>query len=167
MTMLRDKGHSGVGNMPHRDNKRPASKGRRIGYVRINTLCGDLNRQLEGIRVDTVFTDMIRLKKQFLPQFGLMLSHLREGDTLLVQRIDRLGRSPAEFLKVVRDLTGRGVRIECITEGLVFPAGETSPLRNFLLLALRVYQDAVDDWLSEIKREARVQEPASGESDET
>jgi DNA invertase Pin-like site-specific DNA recombinase len=147
-----------------RENSSPeasaTSQGRRIGYIRVNTLCADLQRQLEDMEFDRVFTDRLHRKKQLLSEFYAMMAYLREGDTLLVQRIDRLGRNPKEFLDTVRKLTRQGVRIECVTERLVFPAGEESPLRNLLLLTMAVFQEATQSWWRERQREARVSELA-------
>jgi DNA invertase Pin-like site-specific DNA recombinase len=102
-----------------------------------NAPCGDKHTGLEDIELDVVFKDTIVRKKQFLSQFEFMMSYVREGDTLFVEKMDRLGRNPDEFLRHVRQLTRRGVRIECLSERLTFPAGEESPLRNLLLLTIK------------------------------
>jgi DNA invertase Pin-like site-specific DNA recombinase len=114
-----------------------------------------VHRQLERVTVDVVFTDVIQRKNQFPSQFYRMMAQMREGDTLVVERIDRLGRSPVEFLNAVRELTKRGVRIECVVEGLYVPAGEDSPLRNLLVLIMDAFNGASQSWISERRREAR------------
>lgn len=131
---------------------------RRIGYRRINTLCRPALPQLESVSIDAVFTDVIRRKKQLHLQFHAMLQHIRPGDTLVVQSIDRLGRDPQEFLKTVRALTQNGVCIECVSEGIVFPAGESSMMRNWILLIMTAFHHAAQSWSSELRSEARRQQ---------
>lgn len=130
-------------------------QGRRIGYVRVNTLCRATPPQLEGMSFDALFTDSIRRKKQLLTQFHAMVRYVRAGDTLVVQSIDRLGRSPQEFLTAVRDLTRNGVSVECVSEGLVFPAGESSMMRNLLLLIMSAFYHAAESWAGELRSQAR------------
>ncbi|MBY0455906.1 MAG: recombinase family protein [Gemmataceae bacterium] len=134
--------------------------GRRIGYIRVNTLCRDISGQLEGQALDRVFTDTIVRKRQFLHQFASMCEFLRDGDTLVVQQMDRLARSGRDFVSTVRTLTGRGIRVECLTEGLIFPAGATSPIRNVLLLTLESLQSAQQQWASEASRENKYWNPS-------
>lgn len=123
--------------------------------MRVNTLCWDLKDQLVGLELDREFVDVITRKKQFLAGFAAMLSFVREGDTLFVQRMDRLARNPNDFLDTVYNLTRRGVRIECVTENLIFPAGVESPIRNLILLTIGAYQEASASWTSERQREAK------------
>jgi DNA invertase Pin-like site-specific DNA recombinase len=132
------------------------SGGRKIGYARLNTLCDDITDQLYDVELDRIFLDVLTRPKQFLDQFTLMLSYLKEGDTLYVERMDRLARNPDAFLDDVYAITARGVRIECIREGLAFPAGESSPIRNLLLLTIASFLHAHASWASERIRETRL-----------
>lgn len=142
-----------------------SSQGRRIGYIRVNSLCGDLKVQLANVQLDMVFKDTIVRKRQFLSEFERMRALVREGDTLVVERMDRLGRNPDDFLHNIRELTRRGVRIECASEQLYFPAGEESPLRNLLLLVMMEFHRTMQSWVSERGRESRSIEPDLVQSD--
>lgn len=52
------------------------------------------------------------------PELDAMLDHLREGDTLLVTRLDRLGRSMQHLVELVADLKERGVAFRSLQEGI-------------------------------------------------
>ena len=54
-----------------------------------------------------------------------MLSYIREGDTLVVHSLDRLGRSLDDLRKLVTDLNSRGVVVKFLKENLTF-AGDDS-----------------------------------------
>jgi len=135
----------------------PQLQGRRIGYIRQNTLCRDLQHQLEGLPLDRVFKDTISQKRQFLAQFAAMMNYVRAGDTLIVQSIDRLARNPEEFFRVMYTLNSKGVRVECIVEDLIIPAEDDAALGHFILLIMHEFWKTSQSWISERHREARPQ----------
>lgn len=47
-----------------------------------------------------------------------MLSYARSGDTVIVEALDRLGRSTTEATRTIADLTDRGIRLRTLKEGL-------------------------------------------------
>ena len=49
-----------------------------------------------------------------------MLSYAREGDTVLVHSLDRLGRNLDDLRKLVTDLNGRGIAVQFLKENLTF-----------------------------------------------
>jgi DNA invertase Pin-like site-specific DNA recombinase len=107
-------------------------KGHRIGYRRVSTLEQSTARQLEGVAVDKMFEDHASGKDTNRPQLQLALSFLREGDTLVVHSMDRLSRSLADLLQMVKELTDKGVAIEFIKENMTFN-GEDKPIATLLL----------------------------------
>ena len=68
-------------------------KGQRIGYVRVSTFDQNVDRQLEGQPLDRIFTDKASGKDVNRPQLDAMLAFAREGDTIVVHSMDRLGLS--------------------------------------------------------------------------
>lgn len=61
-----------------------AAKGHRVGYQRVSTLDQNVERQLEGVELDRVFTDKASGKDTKRPQLQAALDYLREGDELFV-----------------------------------------------------------------------------------
>jgi len=85
-----------------------AAKGHRVGYVRVSTVDQNVERQLDGIELDRVFTDKASGKDTQRPQLQAALGYLREGDELFVHSMDRLARNAEDLLRVVRQLTAFG-----------------------------------------------------------
>ena len=108
------------------------AQGQRIGYVRVSTVDQHIDRQLEGMTLDRTFTDMVSGKSMDRPQLEAMLKHVREGDEVFVHSMDRLARNLADLLKLVTDLTARGVRVTFQKEALTF-TGEDSPMATLML----------------------------------
>ena len=63
-----------------------------------------------------VFTDHVSGATQARPQLDRALEQCRDGDTLVVWRLDRLGRSLRHLIEVVSDLSERGVGFRSMTE---------------------------------------------------
>lgn len=106
---------------------------RNFGYARVSTVEQNMDMQLAALRAagcGTVLTDEGFSGADFArPGLNKMLRTLRRGDTLTVWRLDRLGRSLFELLKLVRDLNERGVEFRSLSESL-----DTSTSAGRLLL---------------------------------
>lgn len=104
----------------------------RVGYIRVSSVDQNLDRQLDGVALDKVFTEKLSGATTDRPQLQAMLDYVREGDVILVHSIDRLARSLADLLKLVEDLTKRGVHIRFDKEQLEF-TGEDNPTQHLML----------------------------------
>jgi DNA invertase Pin-like site-specific DNA recombinase len=110
------------------------SKGQTVGYVRVSTADQNTDRQLDGLQVDKVFTDHASGKDTNRPQFQAMRAHVREGDEVVVHSMDRLARSLVDLRRTVDELTGEGVRVRFVKEGLTF--GDTNDPCAMLMLSV-------------------------------
>jgi DNA invertase Pin-like site-specific DNA recombinase len=113
-------------------------EGLHVGYARVSAVDQNGLRQLDGMDLDKTFTDKASGKDIKRPQLELLLSFVREGDTLVCHSMDRLGRNLDDLRKLVLDLTGRGVQVQFIKESLVF-TGEDSPMANLLLSVMGAF----------------------------
>ena len=104
----------------------------RIGYTRVSTIDQNLDRQLDGIKVDKVFADKVSGKNTRRPALEELMDYVREGDTVVVHSMDRLARNLDDLRQLVRTLTSRGVRVEFVKENLTF-TGDDSPMATLLL----------------------------------
>ena len=108
------------------------NKGKRIGYVRVSSLDQNVQRQLDGVELDKIFTDKASGKDVNRPQLQAALEYLRDGDQLIVHSMDRLARNVSDLLRIVDELTRRGVVVQFMKESLTF-TGEDSPIANLML----------------------------------
>lgn len=92
---------------------------RRFGYARVSTDDQNLDLQRDALNragCDRVYEEKASGKSADRPQLEECLADLREGDTLTVWRLDRLGRSLPDLVRVVGDLEKRGVGFESLSE---------------------------------------------------
>ena len=95
-----------------------------IGYARVSTQEQDLQLQLDALEVagcekNKIFTDKVSGSKTERPGLEKCLSELKESDTLLVWRLDRLGRSMSHLIGLIEELRGRGVGFRSICDGAI------------------------------------------------
>lgn len=92
---------------------------KRIGYARVSTDDQVLDLQLDALKragCDTVYQEKMSGKSANRPELEHCLKALRQGDTLVVWRLDRLGRSLQDLVRIVTELEGRGVAFESLSE---------------------------------------------------
>ena len=90
-----------------------------IGYARVSTLDQTLALQQDALLAagcQELYTDTVSGSVTERPGLTDALSHLRTGDTLIVWRLDRLGRSLPHLIQTVRELQERGVHFKSLQE---------------------------------------------------
>ncbi len=91
----------------------------RIGYARVSTEDQHLALQtdaLEKVRCERLFTDKASGNRTDRPGLKEALSHLRAGDTLVVWKLDRLGRGVKGLVDLVTDLEARKIHFQSLTD---------------------------------------------------
>src|SRR5215212_3078677 len=90
-----------------------------VGYARVSTQDQTLALQkdaLEKLGCERIFTDMLSGTKAERPGLTEALEYVRSGDTLVVWKLDRLGRSLRHLIETIRQLHERGVGFKSLTE---------------------------------------------------
>ncbi len=92
-----------------------------IGYARVSTAEQHLDLQRNALAkagCEAVHEDRASGAKAERPGLTEVLGHVRRGDTLVVWKLDRLGRSMAHLIETVRKLETKGVGFRSLTEGV-------------------------------------------------
>jgi DNA invertase Pin-like site-specific DNA recombinase len=95
---------------------------RLIGYARVSTEDQDLSLQTDDLKKAgciNIFTDLASGAKSERSGLNLCLESLKKGDTLMVWRIDRLGRSLQHLVSLVSDFRGRGINFKSLNDGAI------------------------------------------------
>jgi DNA invertase Pin-like site-specific DNA recombinase len=94
-----------------------------LGYARVSTSDQDLALQVHalavaGVEPDNVFTDVITGAKADRPGIAALMAAAGKGDTIVVWRLDRLGRSLVHLADLAEQLRERGIAIRSLTDGV-------------------------------------------------
>jgi len=93
----------------------------RVGYTRVSTVSQTLDQQnaaLEAAGVAKTFSDTMSGARDDRPGLATLIDYVREGDTVVVWKLDRLGRHTLHILETVKALTDRGVTLVSVTDGI-------------------------------------------------
>ena len=93
----------------------------RLGYTRVSTVAQTLEQQnaaLEAAGVTKTFSDVMSGARDDRPGLAALMDYVRAGDTVVVWKLDRLGRNTIHILETVKALTDRGVTLVSTTDGI-------------------------------------------------
>lgn len=99
----------------------------KYGYCRVSTAGqfthgASMEVQEEAVKAagaEVIFKDVYTGTKTERPEFQKLLKSLKEGDTLIVSKLDRFARSTLEGTKVIKDLFERGVTVNILNLGII------------------------------------------------
>lgn len=124
-----------------------------VGYARVSTGQQDYQTQLDRLQ-EAGATKVFSEKRSGLdgarPQLAECLRYVREGDTLLVTKLDRLARSTADLYKIVTELTDKGVGFKVLDDTAVDTTSRTGKLVMGILALIAEFE-------TEIRRERQME----------
>jgi DNA invertase Pin-like site-specific DNA recombinase len=137
----------------------------RIGYIRVSSIDQNTDRQLDGEALTVTFTDKASGKDTDRPQLQAMLAgNWPVGSVVVVHSMDRLARSLADLLKIVEELTGRGISISFLKEGKTFKGSATpDPMDKLMLSMLGAFAEYERSLIRERQREGIAKAKAKGD----
>ena len=119
---------------------------RLLGYTRVSTAAQDAQLQVDalmkiGVQQRDIFSDITSGTKVAAsrPAMSRLLEHAVEGDTVVVWRIDRLGRSLIDVLNTVKSLQQKGISVHSVSDG-IDPSTKTGRMMLGMLATLAEYE---------------------------
>ncbi|GAA3743897.1 recombinase family protein [Leifsonia bigeumensis] len=128
-----------------------AATGQRLGYLRVST--GKQDEQLQHDALDNAsvlkrnrYIDHgVSGSKMSRPGLDAMLADVQPGDTIVVFKLDRIGRSTAHVAQLISELTEKGIFIESISDGL----NSSTPTGRAMLQMLAIFAEMERSFISE------------------
>ena len=100
-----------------------------VGYARVSSTGQNLGVQLEKLKgCDKVFKEKRSGVDAGRPELKRCLEYLREGDTLLVTKIDRLARSTSDLYRIVSTLADKGAAFKVVDDPTIDTTSRTGEL---------------------------------------
>lgn len=136
------------------------------GYCRVSTpgqarngnSLKEQKERLKAAGVEEIYTDVFTGKKMNRPKLQELTKKLKEGDTLIVTRLDRLGRSVSQASTLITELLDAGVTINVLNLGILSNGSVSTLMRNILLSFAQFERDMIAERTQEGKAIARQRE---------
>lgn len=92
-----------------------------VGYSRVSTHDQNLDLQEDALKSEgctKIFTDVISGAKSKRPGLDGLLDYVRSGDTVIIWRLDRLGRSLKDLIEIVNHFESKGIELISLHESI-------------------------------------------------
>lgn len=126
----------------------------KYGYARVSTLNQDLETQIQALEkegCEEIYSDKFTGTKTDRPEFNKVLEQLKEGDTLVVTKLDRFARTTADGINTVQRLFERGIKVHVLNMGLV----EDTPTGKLILSVMLAFAEFERDMIVERTQEGK------------
>lgn len=120
----------------------------------MSTLHQDLESQLQALEkegCEKIYKDKFTGIKTDRPQFNELVKVLKEGDTLVVTKLDRFARTTADGINTIKALFERGVKVHVLNMGLV----EDTPTGRLILSVMLAFAEFERDMIVERTQEGK------------
>jgi DNA invertase Pin-like site-specific DNA recombinase len=115
----------------------------KIGYARVSTHEQTLDLQLDALKqagCDQLYTDTVSGLKDHRPNWEQAFSYARAGDTIVVWRLDRMGRGHTDLLRIVEAMQQRQINLKTLTGIEVDTSTPTGKLLFRIVAAMIEYE---------------------------
>ncbi|MEI2442643.1 recombinase family protein [Priestia megaterium] len=126
----------------------------KYGYARVSTVNQNLSSQMKALSekgCTKIYRDKFTATKSDRPQFQELLSVIKEGDTLVITKLDRFARSVRDALDIIKDLFEKGVNVHVLNMGLV----ENTPTGRLIFNIMSSFAEFERDMIIERTQEGK------------
>lgn len=121
-----------------------------IGYARVSMVDQSPQLQLDallkaGVDEANIYQEKVSAAAKRRPQFEAMMKDAREGDIIVIWKLDRLGRSTRQVLDTIAKLDAKGARIRCLTQ----PIDTSTPWGRMIITVLAAVAEVERDLIRE------------------
>jgi len=136
---------------------------RLFGYARVSTSQQSLDAQLkklkeEGVKPSRIFSDKMTGSNLTRSGLDLLRVKVEEGDTVLVTKLDRLGRDTADMIELIREFDNDGVAVKFLQDGI----STEGPMGKMVVTILSAVAQAERERILERTNEGRIEAKAKG-----
>lgn len=136
---------------------------RLFGYARVSTSQQSLEIQIKkleraGVKRSRIFADKESGKNMDRSQFQLLKLKVEQGDTILVTKLDRLGRNTVDMVKLIEELDNMGVGLRFLDDGIT----TDGPMGKMVITILSAVSQAERSRILERTNEGREEAKSKG-----
>ena len=117
-----------------------------FGYARISTTNQSLEAQIDMLQkagAEKIFSDVFTGTKNDRPELDKLLKIIKDGDMLIITKLDRIARSLVHGIQLIEMLSDRGVIINVLNMGIVDSSPTGKLIRNIMLAFSEFERDMI------------------------
>ncbi len=130
----------------------------RIGYARVSTKEQNLDMQIEALKAagcEKIFSEKLSGRIGIRPELDACLSFIRQGDTLIVYKLDRLGRSLRNILMLLDEFRDKGIHFVSLQDNISTEGATGQLITNVLGAFAQFERDLIVERTQEGRRIAK------------
>lgn len=130
----------------------------KFGYARVSTLEQNLDMQIDALQnagCEKIFEEKMTGKRNDRPELNKLLDQLRSGDTLIVYKLDRLGRSTFKLLELVDEFEKKGIEFISIKDNIDTSTAIGKAMFRMLAVLAEMERDIIAERTQEGLKAAR------------
>ena len=123
-----------------------------VAYIRVSTTTQNTDRQEVALtNMDKVFTDKLSGKTTQRSELQNMLEYVREGDTINIYSLDRLGRNTLDVLRLIENFANKGIGLNVVNNSTFnMTAGSRhNPQQKLMLTIMAGVAEMEREWINE------------------
>lgn len=133
-------------NYPHGTKEFPYRK--IFGYARVSTEDQDMSLQVDALEkfgCDKIFMEKKSAAAVRRPEFSTMLRSMREGDMIVVWKLDRLGRSVTDLSALLQRMNKQGVELKSLTQDIDTSSAFGKAIFYFIAVLAEMERDMISE----------------------
>lgn len=130
----------------------------KIGYARVSTKEQSLEMQMKALTAagcEKIFAEKLSGRLQSRPELNACLNFIREGDTLVVYKLDRLGRSLKNIIMLLEDFKKKGILFTSLQDNISTEGATGQLMANILGAFAQFERDLIYERTQEGRRIAK------------
>jgi DNA invertase Pin-like site-specific DNA recombinase len=137
----------------------------KVGYARVSKHEQNFELQLDALEktgVDKIFREKMSGKNDHRPELHNLLEYLRKGDTLVIYKLDRLGRSTKKLIELAEELEDRGIELVSIRDQIDTSSAVGKGMFRMLMVLAEMERDIIAERVVEGLKAARARGRVGG-----
>lgn len=118
------------------------------GYARVSTEGQCLDRQIDalkaaGVKEENIYCEKMTGTKSSRPKLNALLDVVEKNDVIIIEALNRLGRSSSNLINLMKSLNEKGVILKSLKESLDFSTVQGQFIANFLALMAEFEREVI------------------------
>lgn len=118
------------------------------GYARVSTEGQCLDRQIDalkaaGVKEENIYCEKMTGTKSSRPKLNALLDVVEKNDVIIIEALNRLGRSSSDLINLMKSLNEKGVILKSLKESLDFSTVQGQFIANFLALMAEFEREVI------------------------